>query len=350
VIRTVDRTLASLDELQEAHRRERADGDHLAAQAAELDACAEARFADAGAHLVPRRGWWRPPAEVAPWLSEADRQVRRIAALDERAAHLGELAGATAGWMGWIHARRRRAVERERDRAAARLRGALVTVARVGAAAGAEVPDVGPLLEEATELQARARHLRLSLASVALRLTDLEGEIRRRDQAQQVMGFDSLHMVAHYARHGMPEIESPFELETGEAAYLTLDASLTRPPPGSRYVSRGSGHVPSADHTGIQHWIGVFRDASAPAGPGDAADAGILFLSNLRLAFAGGVESRAIWLETLVDMDVYRNALAVIHLGPESPLVLRTAEPRLVAFSVNWAMRSALSQGLAPRD
>ena len=335
-------TMATLDELRDAGRRERGERDHLAAQAAELEARAEDRLADAGAHLVPRGAWWRPQAEAAAWLATAERLVARITALDEQLARLRASADGQAGRLRWIHAWRRTAAQRRRDHAASQLRAALVTIAREGAKDGVGVPGVEPILEEAAELEARARHLRLSLGSVALRLTDLEQEIQRREEAERVMGFDSLHMVAHCSRYGLPMIESPFELDAHELAYLAVEASLVRLPAASRYTSSGGGVVPSAAHTGIQHWVGAFRDRLAPAGAGD--EPGVLFLSNRRLAFAGGGGSVAIWLDALVDMDVYRDAIAVIHLGAGSPIVLRVAAPRQVAFFVNWALRSALAQ------
>lgn len=342
-------TLVTLEELHHTRERERTESEHVAAQAAELDALADGRFADAGAHLVPRRAWWRPPAEVVPWLAEAERRVAHIRALDERLERLREHGRANPGPLRWLQGQRYRAAGWERDRAGSRLRSALVMIARVGGAAGSGVPDVAPLLEEAADLQARARHLRFSLSSIALRLADLDREIGRREQAARVMGFDSIHMVSRMTEHGLPEIESPFELEGGEAAYLALPASLARPPSGSSYVSRGAGLVPPADLTGIQHWLGAFRDAPAPIASAPDVDAGVLFLSNLRLAFAGGAGSSAIWLDALVDMDVYRDAVAVFHLGAENPLLIQVTEPRLVAFYVNWAMRSALALGVTPQ-
>lgn len=334
-------TLATLDELRGARGRERAESDHLTAQAAELDADAEDRLADAGAHLVPRRAWWRVPAEVTPRVAEAERLVARVSALDERLARLQESGRTKAGWLRWTHAMRWTAARWERDRAASQLRTALVTIAQVGGPTVVEVPDVEPILEQAAELQARARHLRSSLASIARRLSDLDREIQLREQAERIMGFDSLHMAVHYSRYGLPLIDSPFELEAGEEAYLATDASLARLPAGSRYTRSGPGFTPSADHTGIHPWIGALRDRPAPAGTG--TDSGVLFLSSLRLAFAGRAESVAIWLDAMVDMDVYRDAIAVVHLGADSPIILRVPAPRQVAFHINWAMRSALA-------
>lgn len=329
--------VTTLAELRDARQREQMDGDHLAAQAQELHVRAEDRFADAGAYLVPRRAWWRVPADLVPWLAEADELVARIGALDRLLARTPETDRREAGWRPWARVRSD-AARRSRDRAASRLRTALVTIARAGAPAAADVPDVRPILEEAGELQARAQHLRFALASRVRRLTDLDHEIERHEQAERLMGFDSLHLAAGFARYGLPEIESPYGLEAGEEAHLATEASLAQLPPGSRYPTGGSGVVPSPAHTGIPQWMGTLRDRPAPHGAERGQDRGVLLLTSRRLAFAGGGESVAVWLDAVIDMDVYRDAVAVLHPGPRSPLVLRLAAPRQVAFYLNWAL------------
>lgn len=175
--------LAALDELRDAARRMRAESVHLAARAVELDARAEDRFADAGAYLVPRRDWWQAPAELVPKLSEADRLVAAIAAFDQRLARLEGPDDPDARRLHrWIDVRTT-AARRGRDRAASRLRAVLVTIARDGVAAAREVPDVEPILAEAVELHTRARHLRFLLVSRAGRLSEIEREIERREDA-----------------------------------------------------------------------------------------------------------------------------------------------------------------------
>lgn len=338
-------SLAPIDELRRFRDRERASSEQLAAQAAELDARAEDRLALAGAHLVPRRAWWQPPAELEPWLAEADRLVARISALDERAAQPARArpAAGDGGWGAGLRiGRGDGGIARDRERAAARLRTALVTIARLGASAGLDVPDVEPLLESAAELQARAQQLRFELATVSARLAGLDREIDLRQRADRVMQFDALHMVACFTLTGLPAIQSPFELEPGEVAYLATEASLGRMPARSRYTSRGAGLTPSVAHTGLRHWIGSFRDRAAPPGALDGADPGTFVLSNQRLAFIGRRESVAVGLDSLMDMDVYDDAIALLHLGGDGPLFLVAPAPRQLAFYVNWALRSGL--------
>jgi len=328
--------LATLDELRDDHRRAEADSEHLAAQAAELEARAEDRFADAGALLVPRRDWWRAPAELVPRLAEAERLVGRISAFDRRLTHLQSRDTHVAGW----HRVRTDATRRGRNRAAARLRAVLVTIARSGVAEAIDVPQVRPLLEAAAELQARARHLRFSLAARVRRLTELEREIERREQARRLMGFDALHLVACFSRYGLPEIETAYELEPGEMAYLAADAALGRQPSRSLSLTRAARVVPSTACTGMAHWIGAFQDRMAPVGEGEH-DPGVVLLTSHRLAFAGARDSVAIWLDAVTDMDVFLDAIAVQHLGAEKPMVLHVAAPGQVVFYINWAMQRA---------
>lgn len=335
-------TLATLDELRDTAGRTRADGEHLAAHAAALDASADDRLADAGAHLVPRRDWWRPPPDLLPRLAEAERLVARIAALDQ---HLAP-GPPPAGWDLWSRARTILA-RHARDRAAAQLRAALVTIAAEASTVSIDVPDVPPILEEAAELRARARHLRFSLASVTQRLGAVEREIADREAAQQLMGFDSLHLAACFSRFGIPTIESPYELESGEVAHLVTEAALARPPFGFRNETGGTGTVPSPASTGLPHWMGTLRDRAAPAGEG-GHEPGVLLLTSHRLAFAGSGVSVAIWLDSAVDMDVYRDGIAILHVGAERPMILRVAGPRQLAFSINWAIRQSPVEA-APR-
>jgi hypothetical protein len=200
------------------------------------------------------------------------------------------------------------------------------------------VPEVGPILEDAAELQARARHLRFSLGNTGRRLSELEGEIARRQQAQRLMGFDALYLAAHFSRDGLPEIESPYELEPGEVAYLATGAALASPRPGGPYESPGTGTVPPAEFTGVPHWMGAFREGQAPVDPA-GMEPGTMLLTSQRLAFAGANESAAIWLDSAVDIDIYQDAIAVLHMTSARPMILRLAAPREVAFYINWAVR-----------
>jgi len=333
-------SIATLDELCDARDKEQANANHLAWQLAELERQAEDRLADAGALLVPRRGWWEVPTELMPRVAEAERLVARVLLLDRRIAGLERapqperrhVVWKVRAWMGERVARTRRV------RAAAQLREALVLIARTGAAAAATVPDVAPLFEEAMELQARAEGVRVALAATSSRLGGLDHEIAMRERADRSMGFDSLYLAANFTLNGLPAIWSPFELEAGELAYLAVDATLVRVPTGTRLATSGSGYDVPVTHTGIRHWIGAIRSRSALHQSVTPIDSGTLVISSLRLVFIGGAESVALPLVAVVDMEVYADAIAVSRLGRDEPEIFMVTAPRQVAFYLNWAI------------
>ncbi len=337
-------SLATPDELRDAPSAEQANADQLAWQAAQLNRQAEDRFAEAGALMVPRRAWWQVPAELSPLLAEAERLVARILLLDERIADLErapqpDVRHGISKIRGWVS---KCAAQNDRVRAATQLRRTLVMIARTGARAGVAVPDVEPVLEQATELQARAEGLRAALAATSSRLSALESEIRLREVADRQMGFDSLYLGAHFQMHGLPAIQSPLKLEAGEVAYLATDAALARMPTGTQHARSGSGSGVSVTYTGIRHWIGTVRNHSAPLRALRPIDTGTLVVSSLRLAFIGSTQSVAISLDAVVDVDVYTDAIALSRLGREVPDFFLVTAPRQVAFYLNWAMSTGM--------
>jgi hypothetical protein len=334
-------SLTTLGELRDVWRTERARVDQLTWQAAELDAQVEDWLAAAGAVLVPRRAWWPVPAELEAQVARAERLASRIALLDRRTGG-PELAPAGPGpgspTRGWAAQRARRS----RERAAAQLRRSLVVVARAGAEAGTGVPDVGPLLEHAEQLQARAEGVRSALATASGRLAALEQEIRLREEAERRLGFDSLHLAAYFRLHGLPVVQSPLALEAGETAHLAVPATLVWALSGLRR-GVGSGGLP-VTCTGINPWVGVLRSQRAPRQAGEQVDSGVLVVSSRRLAFQGGAQSLAVPLASVVDLDVYDDGIAVLALGREDPALLLVGSPRHVVFSFNWALASDLGR------
>ena len=333
-------SMAPLDELRDARDNEQANANHLAWQSAELEGQAEDRLADAGALMVPRRAWWEVRPELLPWVAEAERLVARVLLLDSQIARLEQAPQPKTRHVlskvgGWV---RERVARTRRVRAAAQLREALVLIARTGAAAAVRVPDVAPLIEEATELQARAERLRVALAATSSRLAELNQEIAMREQADQSMGFDSLYLAANFTQHGLPAIRSPFQLEAGELAYLATDAELARVPMGTQLATSGPGYDVPVTHSGIRHWIGDIRSRSALQQSVTPIDRGTLVVSSLRLVFIGGAESVALPLVAVVDIEVYADAIAVSRLGTDEPEIFMVTAPRQVAFYLNWAI------------
>ncbi|HYW22859.1 MAG TPA: hypothetical protein VE953_01770 [Terriglobales bacterium] len=312
-------SLTTLDELRAARDAEQARVEEMARQQADVAGRAEDRLADVGAILVPRREWWPVPPALEQRLHDADQLVARIAQLEGR-----------TDWLS----RQRRA------RASARLRAVLLEVAHGGAEAGIDVPDVEAALEDAAALHGHAEELRAALESERARLTQLDQEIRLREDAHRHLGFDSLHLAAHLRAYGVPVVQSPVGLGPGEAAHLTTDAALAPPahvtPPGQE----GSGG-PALSHTGIHHWIGTLRSGPTPVTGGQPVDTGVLVLTSHRILFAGRVTSVSVPLDAMLAMDVYADGLAVLQLGREAADVFLVADPRVIAFYVNWIAEKA---------
>ncbi len=313
-------SLVPLDELRAARREAYERADALAVQAADLEARAEDRLADAGALLVPRREWWPVPLELAPQLVKADRLVARIARLDQRGVDGNDL-----------FSRMRRY---QRARAASRLRSLLVEIALAGGEAGVDVPDVEPPLDEAARLAAHAYGVRGDLDEARARLGDLDHETRAREAAVGRLGFDSLHLAAHFRGYGLPLVQSPVELDAGERAHLAVDAALAPPLPMA-----AAGRDPWPDSlasTGIHHWLGTFRSGPAPNPGAQLIDTGVLVVTDRRIVFGGRAGTIAVPLAGVLAMDVYDNAVAVLQLGRDAGDLFLVAEPRLMAFYANW--------------
>jgi hypothetical protein len=330
-------SMATLDDLRDVLRTEEAQARHLALQAAELDGHMEDRLADAGALLVPRRALWKVPPSLLGRIVLADQLVRLIPALDRWAAAPAASGGQERAGGWW-----RRGARRLRPRAGGLLRRQLVAVARSGAAAGAGVPDVGPLLESANELQARAEGLHAAAASVATGLDALVREIAQREEAERHLGFDSLHLAAYFHLYGLPPIEDPVGLEADEVAHLATGATLARPLRATPGAGADTSHRVPVAYTGVRHWVGSVRGRAAPVAATDPGSAGTLVISNRRLLFAGSRDSLSVPLTSLIDVDVFTNGIAVFSLGRPGKDLLLLTSPRQVTFYLNWAIAYAM--------
>jgi hypothetical protein len=345
-------SLATLDELRDARNTVQANAKHLAWQAVELDRQVEDRFADAGALLVPRRDWWQVPVDLYPWLAEAERLAARILLVDQRLAGFDQVPEArrqhaVPQFGRWLN---KLAATKQRARAAAHLRRTLVIIARTAAAAGMAVPDVHPLIEQATELQARAEGLRAALDAASSRLGALDREIYLREEASGRMGFDSLYLAAQFQVHGPPAILSPLQTEADEVAYLATESALARMATGTSDAGRVSNDWVSVAYAEIRRRVGALRNRSASPQGVEPIDSGTLVVSSRRLAFIGGTEWVAVSLDAVIDVNVYTDAIAVSRLGGEEPDFFLVDAPRQVAFYLDWAMSIGQSRtgGRAP--
>jgi hypothetical protein len=332
-------SLATLAELRDARASARRREDDLARRAAELDGLAEDRLAQAGAFLVTHQEWWEAPPGVSPLLARAERLVARISWLDERSAGLeaggGPLGNAVhpvstlRGWWGVI-------LRGQRVRSVVRLRRTLVRIAGVAAHSG--LPEVGPLLDHAAELRARAGDLRPELAAATSASGALGREIAAREGAERALGVDALLLAAQARTSGLPVVPCPFELEPGEVAHLVVEAVLARMPSRPQQARAEAGRGVPVALTGIHQWIGRLRGGRAPRASVAQGEAGTLAVSNRRLLFVGSAESVAIPLSGVVEVDVFADGIAVSRLGRETPDLFLVTAPGQVVLTLNWAL------------
>lgn len=333
-------SLVSLDGLREALRAEQAAADHMTREATGVTRRIEDRLADIGALLVPRRGWWRCRPQLAPWLDEAERLVDGISLLDAEIERVGARQPAPV-WIGVVMRAlgldRLEQLQQSRVRAATELRRILVLIASQAGDDAAGVPDVGPMLVEAGELEAYADQLHDALSTALPRLGALSREVSLRSESWRRMGFDALYLAAHLTLNPPSPIRCPIDLEPGELVYLSTEATLARMAAAAR---RAGSRVP-VEQTGITHWVGSLHDR--PAAP-DALvrhDEGTVVVTSYRLAFVGPRESLEVPIHEVLDLEVYLDGIAVARLGAEEPDFVGVRSPRQVAFYVNWAMSAA---------
>lgn len=144
-------------------------------------------------------------------------------------------------------------------------------------------------------------------------------EIRRRQAAMKVMGFDSLYTAAWLEAHGPSPVESPLVLKPKEQAYVSVAAVLARLTTRTRYAGGSQGFSFPIGHTGIRYRVGSFNGHPVQSSSITDIDEGTIVLTNMRLAFIGKVKSVITQLSKVVHVESYNDALAVFQEGRESP-------------------------------
>jgi hypothetical protein len=300
--------VAPVDQLREAREAARATARDLFARVAAIAASAEERLADAGAALVPQRALWPVPPALHGRLRRADELVAQLADIDGRRRDPASSAepGPFRRLRAWRLAHR---LDAARDAACLELRGILVEVARAAGATGAGSSQAGPVLDEVRALEEDAARVQREGEACEDQAAALQREIGRREASRREMGFDALYTAAYLERHGPLPIRSPLELEAGEMAVFALPCTL----------ARMAGARPRQ----------VLRDQ----------DAGTLVVTTRRVGFVGEFESVVVPLHEVMHVDVYRDALAVFHLGRETAHYFLVPAPKRALFYLNWVRR-----------
>ena len=341
-------TLATLDQLRQVRQQEDATARSVAIEAAEAHAQMEDRYADIGALLVPAKANWPVPAELAPGVDRAGQLVEAIKASDAQAADLS--AGSSQGLSGLFSRVKswgsKQELQRQRARTSADLRSLLVDIGQRGAAVARQtISGVGPLLDEAAAAAATESQQAAEAQVINSRITELDSETRRRQDAEREMGFDSLYAAAYMQRFGAPAVTSPLELKRGESACFACPAVLARMQSHTQFAGSSSGFSFPIGHTGIRYRVGSFRGHPIQQQSLTRLDTGTLVVTNQRLAFVGQTKSVAIQLPKVVHVEAYTDALAVFHEGKENADYFLTTIPKQAVFYVNWALNAASASG-----
>lgn len=276
------------------------------------------RLEHVGQLLLQRRGDWKSDLLEPAVLDKANRlsgaveiEGRTAGELRSR-AHRG-VKGLFGGIGSSAEANRH---ESARSRAALALRPLLMQIAHAAPIGVFEVAD--RLRNEAHDLHQHAAAL-TQLASVeADLLQNRKEEIKRREGANQRLGFDYLYTAGLLTTNGLRPVSTSFILKRGEQAYFSTPAHLVRHKAPTR-IAAGSHALSSLmSDTGIRYRVGTFR--ATPVSQEDLAtlDRGTLVLTNQRIVFIGALKSLTCPLERIMNVDSYKDGIALFKEGREN--------------------------------
>jgi hypothetical protein len=297
---------------------------------------AEDRFAAAGSVLVPRRSEWPVPTELQASLDRATALVAEIGEADRSAQDLKQHKSEGSVFHridAWRHERR---VMKDRATETSELRGLLIQVARGAPASTIAEADVEK--EAATELDTRAAQLDQEIDSVRTSMAAISQEIGRREESARSMGFDALLEAALLQTSGASPVASPLLLKAGEAAYLSVPATLARMVTRTHYVGGSSGFSFPIGHTGIRYRVGSFSGHPVQQQALTKLDGGTFVVSNQRIAFIGHTKSTSIPLAKILHVEVYSDAVSVFQQARENPDFYLLSQPKRAVFLLNWVL------------
>lgn len=311
-------TLVPLVELQERQSSVGTAIEGTRAQAAELGRQAGDTLAQAGRLLVDRRSDWMASAIDPALLDSAGRLLDEV---KHEEAQIREIAGRAHAGLGGLVSRVGDSLARSRRQSAltaasAALRPHLIQIAQ--AAPSSTLPDADRLRQEAEEFQRQAKELTQSAdQQAALKLAgDLE--VKRRQEASQQLGFDSLYSAAMLQAHGPAPVESPLILKRGEQACVSVSAALARQRTRVAFQGASQGFSFPIGHTGIRYRVGTFQGHPVSQQFLATIDTGVLVLSNQRIVFMGRQKSVTMALDKVLHVESYTDGLAVFKEGREN--------------------------------
>jgi hypothetical protein len=333
--------LTDLESLKSRIDSRRGEVNARAEQARSLRALADDRYAELGQLLVDNSTQWPAQPMVSPLVEQArslrsriDTDEATMTSIHEKERH--GLAGLMNRVGDWNDARK---AGKDRASLEPQLRGLLIHIAQ-----SAPLVDLEPASNVRYQAQAainQALALEAEVKSASEQLAALDEERMRRESAQHDMGFDAPYLAAYLKTYGPPPVESALNLKRGERALAVMPASLARQQTRTRWVGASQGVSFPIGHTGIRYRVGSYHGHPIQQQVLTTIDSGSLEITNQRLAFIGGVKSTSVWLEKILHVESYSDALAIFREGRENPDFFLMVRPQYALFMLNWATASA---------
>jgi hypothetical protein len=310
---------------------------HAATHLQQMSSDVNQKGREAGAILLATRALWDTSAvrqqlsTIDAVTARIDQTATRIARLDERRRH------GLGGLLERFADRRERAASRaERRRQDAELTACLQVLSRQ--APETTVPDADRLLEMLRNVRNRCSGVRQQQTANEAELSQLDDEIRRRREAISKLGFDAPWTAAWLQSNEPAAIDSPVQLKSGEIAWLSAPATLSRPTAQTHWTGSSRGVSFPIGHTGIRYRVGSFRGHPIQSTVIQNVDSGDLVLTNGRLVFVGRLHSVVIPLGDVVHVEAYTDALGVFQDNRQTPDFFKVTTPQHVLFYLNYAL------------
>lgn len=330
-------SLVPIDQLHARIEELGASSAQAQSQAADLGRQAQAKMAEAGAVMADHWQAW-PAQDLNTPIREAIELQQQLATLD---TSLSELQQHHHRGLSGVFEKLRDNAElstsqHQRQAIAQQLDAVCEQIA--ASAPPTTVPEADTVRTEAANLLQQSKECEVRSKTTLDASGELAEEVKRRQEADQKLGFDSLYTAARLATYGPEQIQTPLITKHGEQAYFALPASLSRRIRHSRYEGGSQGFSFPIGHTGIRYRVGSFRGHPVQWEQLTKLDSGTLVVTNQRLAFVGSLKSITVPIAKVVHVEAYTDALAVFHEGREDPDYFQCNRPQEFLLYLNWCL------------
>jgi len=330
-------TLESLDDLTVQLNQLAAEAKQILQSSEAPIANARLKLEQAGALLIAHKTEWDTRA-VADQITAATQLQTDVSQLNQQIQELGSRPHSGLG--GFFHSltdgHHEHELETQRAKVLDQLQAALATF--IEQVPVKTIPEADALRADAQLELAQAKSLIVQQHAKIEEGKAVGDEIQRRQTAMKAMGFDSLYTAAWLQAHGPTPVDSPLALKPKEQAYVSVPAVLARLTTRTRYSGGSQGFSFPIGHTGIRYRVGSFSGHPVQSSSISDVDEGTLVLTNMRIAFIGGLKSVITQLPKLIHVEVYNDGLSVFQEGRENPNFYKISAPQYFLFYVNWTL------------